>query len=505
MTIAAQTPTSTDSGTGPLAGEGRLLIDGELVNASDGGTIENIDPSTGEVAGTASSATADDMERAIAAARRAFDEGTWANDPEFRSRCLMQLHEAIVEEQEHLRRVIVTESGSPIGLTYAVQLQQPVDESKYWAEMAGDFEYEYEVEPHEFMGAQSRRIMRYEATGLVAAITPWNYPFYLNVAESIPALAAGNAVILKPAQLTPWSGLELGRLVAEKTDIPAGIFQVLTTADHDVTELLTTDPRVDMVTITGSTATGRRVLAAAAKTVKKVFLELGGKSAHIILDDADFATVVPTAAVVCSHAGQGCTLSTRLLVPRSRYEEVQTILKATFEQVPVGDVWDLATLQGPQVSAKQRDSILKAVEDGVAAGARVLTGGRALASREGYYIEPTVLVDVSPDLVVAQEEIFGPVLCVIPYDTVDEAVDIANSTIYGLAAEVSGASDESALEVARRLRAGSLSVNGGSYFSVSTPLGGYKQSGLGRRNGDEGFREYMELKAIGIPIRWSKS
>ncbi len=239
MTIAAQT---SDTGTGPLAGEHRLLIDGELVQASDGGTIDNVNPSTGEIAGTASSATADDMERAIAAARRAFDEGTWANDPEFRSRCLMQLHEAIVEEREHLRRVIITESGSPISLTYAVQLQQPIDESKYWAEMARDFVYEYELEPHEFLGRLSRRIMRYEATGVVAAITPWNYPFYLNVAESVPALAAGNAVILKPAQLTPWSGLELGRLVAEKTDIPAGIFQVLTTADHDVTEMLTTDP-----------------------------------------------------------------------------------------------------------------------------------------------------------------------------------------------------------------------------------------------------------------------
>ena len=460
-----------------------------------------MNPSTGESAGTASSATADDMERAIAAARRAFDEGTWANDPEFRSRCLMQLHEAIVEEREHLRRVIITESGSPISLTYAVQLQQPIDESKYWAEMARDFVYEYELEPHEFLGRLSRRIMRYEATGVVAAITPWNYPFYLNVAESVPALAAGNAVILKPAQLTPWSGLELGRLVAEKTDIPAGIFQVLTTADHDVTEMLTTDPRVDMVTITGSTSTGRRVLAAAADTVKKVFLELGGKSAHIVLEDADFASVIPGAAVVCSHAGQGCTLSTRLLVPRSRYEEAQAILKAAFEQVRVGDVWDMGTLQGPQVSAKQRDSILKAVEEGVAAGARVLIGGKALAGREGFYLEPTVLVDVAPDSDVAQEEIFGPVLCVIPYDTVDEAVDIANSTIYGLAAEVSGGTDESALAVARRMRAGSLSVNGGTYFSVSTPLGGYKQSGVGRRNGEEGFREYMELKAIGIPAR----
>lgn len=501
MTIAAQAsaPAPADTGSGPLSGEHRLLIDGELVEASDGATLDNIDPSTGEVAGVASSATADDMERAIAAARRAFDETDWSTNAEFRSHCLLQLHEAIVADQERLRRIIVTESGSPISLTYAVQLQQPIDETKYWSEMARDFEYEYELEPHENRGKVSRRVMRYEATGVVAAITPWNYPFYLDVAESIPALAAGNAVILKPAQITPWSGLELGRLVAEKTDIPAGIFQVLTTADHDVTELLTTDPRVDMVTLTGSTSTGRRVLAAGADTVKKIFLELGGKSAHVVLEDADFASVIPGAAVICSHAGQGCTLSSRLLVPRSRYEEAQAILKATFERIPVGDVWDIGTLQGPQVSAKQRDSIVAAIESGVAEGARVLIGGKAM-DRPGYYVEPTVLVDVDPDSAVAQEEIFGPVLVVIPYETVDEAVEIANSTIYGLAGEVSG-SDDAALAVARRLRAGNIAVNGGMYFSVSTPLGGYKQSGIGRRNGEEGFREYMELKAIGVPVR----
>ncbi|MBO0982605.1 aldehyde dehydrogenase family protein [Rathayibacter sp. SD072] len=498
-TTTTTSPAAT--GSGPLAGEGRLLIDGALVDASDGGTFDNIDPSSGLVVGVAASATADDMERAIAAARRAFEESDWATDPEFRSRCLLQLHEAIVDEQEHLRRVIVTESGSPISLTYAVQLKQPMDETRYWAEMARDFAYEQELEPHENRGRVSRRVLRYEATGVVAAITPWNYPFYLDVAESVPALAAGNAVILKPAQITPWSGLELGRLVAERTDIPAGIFQVVTTSDHDVTEMLTTDPRIDMVTLTGSTATGRRVLAAGAETVKKIFLELGGKSAHVVLEDADFATVIPGAAVVCSHAGQGCTLSTRLLVPRSRYEEAQAILKATFERVPVGDVWEMGTLQGPQVSAKQRDSILSAIEAGVAEGAKILIGGKALEGRDGFFVEPTVLVDVDPDSSVAQEEIFGPVLCVIPYDDVDEAVAIANSTIYGLAGEVSGGSEESALAVARRLRAGNISVNGGMYFSVSTPLGGYKQSGLGRRNGEEGFREYMELKAIGVPAR----
>ncbi|MCZ2816309.1 aldehyde dehydrogenase family protein [Modestobacter sp. VKM Ac-2984] len=491
----------TDTGSGPLAGERRLFIDGELVLASDGGLIENIDPSTGEVAGHAASATAADMERAIAAARRAFDDGRWSGDPGFRSHCLRQLHEALLEERERLRRIVVTEAGSPIALTHGVQLQQPIDEALYWSEKAVSFEYEEEWPAHESRGQMHRRRIRYEPTGVVAAITPWNYPLYLNVAESLPALAAGNTVILKPASLTPWSGLELGRIVAEKTDIPAGVFNVVTTDSTDVIEMLTTDPRVDMVTLTGSTATGRRVLAAGAATIKKTFLELGGKSAHVVLEDADLMQVLPNTAAVCSHAGQGCTLSTRLLLPRSRYDEALRILQAVFERVPVGDVWDPAVIHGPQVSARQRDNIVAAIDAAVAAGARLLTGGHAVTDRPGYHVEPTVLVDVDPSSAVAQEEIFGPVLCVIPYDTVDEAVEIANSTIYGLAGEVSGGTDEGALEVARRLRAGSIAVNGGNYFSVTTPLGGYGQSGLGRRNGDEGFREYMELKAIGLPQR----
>ena len=498
------TTTQNDSITadsGPFEGERRLFIDGQLVEASDGGLFENIDPSTGESAGYAANATEDDMERAIAAARRAFDEGIWANDPEFRSKCILQLRDALEEEKERLRRIVVTEAGSPIALTYGVQLQQPLDEPAYWAKMAREFAYEEEWSPTTSRGMVSRRRVRYEPMGVVAAITPWNYPLYLNVSESIPALAAGNAVILKPASLTPWSGLELGRLVAERTEIPAGIFNVVTTNTVAVTEMLTSDPRIDMVTFTGSTSTGRRVLASGAPTIKKTFLELGGKSAHIVLDDADFTKVLPGAAVVCAHAGQGCTYSTRLLIPRSRYGEALPILKAVFENVPVGDVWDTSVIQGPQASAKQRDAILAAIESGVASGARILTGGHAIEGRSGYYVEPTVLVDVDPYSAVAQEEIFGPVLCVIPYDTEDEAVTIANSTIYGLAGEVSSASDDRALEVARRLRAGNISVNGGAYFDVSTPLGGYGQSGIGRRNGEEGFREYMELKSIGIPSR----
>ncbi|MEW2622471.1 aldehyde dehydrogenase family protein [Streptomyces sp. NPDC048106] len=488
------------SHTGPLAGDRRLYIDGQLVDAADKGLMEVIDPSTERPAGEAADATAEDMDRAVAAARRSFDEGVWARDPQLRHRCLMQLHEALAAERERLRRVVVTEAGSPIRLTDGVQLQQPIDEARYWAEMARDFPYEQEWSDHVSNGRPSGRRVHYEPVGVVGAITPWNYPLYLDVAESVPALAAGNSVVLKPAPDTPWSGLELGRIIAERTDIPPGVFNVVTTGSVAVSELLTTDPRVDMITFTGSTATGKRVLAASAATVKRCFMELGGKSAHIVLDDADLTKVLPRTSAVCSHSGQGCTLSTRLLVPRNRYDASLAILEQVFQRIPVGDAWDPATLHGPQINEAQMTKVLTMVEEGVASGARLVTGGKRI-DRTGYYVEPTVLADVDPGSRIGQEEVFGPVLCVLPYDSEDEAVAIANGTPYGLAGEVSSGSDERALAVARRLRAGNVGVNGGGYFGVSTPLGGYGQSGNGRRNGEEGFREYMELKAIGMPKR----
>jgi acyl-CoA reductase-like NAD-dependent aldehyde dehydrogenase len=488
----------TVADTGPLAGETRMLIDGALVDASDGQFFEVTDPSTGQVAGMAANGTPEDMDRAIAAARRAFDDGVWSNDSAFRARCLGQLHTALTEDLERLRRVIVTESGSPVALTRAVQLVTPLQDLAHWAEVASNFQYEHVLDDG---GDGTRRLLRYEPTGVVGAITPWNYPFYLNLAETAPALAAGNTVVLKPAQLTPWSATEIGRAVAERTDIPAGVLNIVSTATRGVSSQLTRDPRVDMVSFTGSTATGKQVIEAAASTIKKVFLELGGKSAHIVLDDADFERVLPpTAFAICSHSGQGCTLSSRVLLPRSRYEEGLEILAATFRQIPIGDVWHPGVLQGPQVSADQRDKVLRLINSGRASGGRVLVGGGIPADLPmGYYVEPTLIADVDPMSELAQEEVFGPVLVVIPYDTVDEAIAISNSTIYGLAGEVSSASNERALSVARRMRTGNVAVNGVSYFGVRTPLGGYRQSGLGRRNGDEGFKEYMELKAMGLP------
>jgi aldehyde dehydrogenase (NAD+) len=488
-----------------LDAEHRNLIDGQLVDAGNGASFENRNPATEEVLGVCADATREDMEAAIAAARRAFDESDWSTNPVFRKKCLAQLHEALVAAREELRAIVVAETGSPILLTYSVQCDQFIDAMPYWADLAERYAYETSMSDIEFMGAPQRRLLRREAVGVVGAITPWNFPLYLNLCKIGPALAAGNTVVLKPAPDTPWCATHLGRLAAEHTDLPAGVLNVVAGADHELGAVLTRDPRVDLVTFTGSTETGRRVMANASATVKKVFLELGGKSAAIVLDDADLSKVVPGVAAVCTHAGQGCALQTRLLLPQTLYEEGVERLEAAFENIPYGDPSDPSRLMGPLVSETQRKRVLSYIEKGVAEGARLVTGGGIPQHLpRGYFVEPTLLADVDPRATVAQEEIFGPVLCVIPYDDDDDAVRIANDSIYGLSGGVSSADEERALGVARRIRTGTLSINGAQWFDVDTPFGGYRQSGLGRENGLLGFEEYLETKVMALPVRRKK-
>jgi len=480
-------------------GESRNLIDGRLVPSSSGATFTNVNPATEEVIGVAADGTREDMERAIAAARRAFDAGGWSEDAALRARCLRQLHAACVEAIEELRQVVVAEAGSPLLLTHGVQCAGSIEDLRYWADLAESYPYEQRIADGTFMGQPQRRILRREPAGVVGAITPWNFPLYLNLAKLGPALASGCTVVLKPAPDTPWSATVLGRLIAEKTEIPAGVVNVVASADHTVGEPLAADPRVDMVTFTGSTQTGRRIMELASRTVKKVFLELGGKSAHVVLDDAP-ASVWGQGAMVCVHGGQGCAITTRMLVPRSRYAEAVEALTAAFQGARVGEPTDPTVLQGPQVSKRQQERVLAYIEKGRAEGARlVVGGGRPAHLPRGFYVEPTLFVDVDPDSTIAQEEIFGPVLAVIPYDGDDEAVRIANHSIFGLSGAVTSASEERALAVARRIRTGTLSVNGGMWFSVDTPFGGYKQSGVGRENGRMGFEEYLETKVIALP------
>jgi aldehyde dehydrogenase (NAD+) len=477
-----------------------MLIDGELRYTDSGAKFDVIHPATEEVAGQATDGTVADMDKAVGAARRAFDTTDWSRDVEFRYHCIMQLQEALENNKERLRRIEVTEIGVPVSATSS-HIESPIEEVGFWAEKGRSFEYLEDTGLHDTGRGMARRKIHYDPIGVVGAITPWNVPFYLNVAETIPPMMAGNTVVLKPAQLTPWAGSELGRIVAEETDIPAGVFNVVVSNANEVGAALSADPRVDMITFTGSTVTGRAILAAGAPTVKKTLLELGGKSAHIVLDDADLAQTLPMAVMMgCIMSGQSCVLPSRILLHRSHYEEGLAIMKAAMEGFPYGSPWDPRNLQGPQISDLQRKKVLGLIQSGIASGARLITGGGVPEELStGYYVQPTLLADVDPDSQVAQEEIFGPVLCVTPYDTEEEAIAIANNSIYGLSGEVTSADEERALRVALRMRTGSVTVNGGSYFGLTSPFGGTKQSGLGRRNGDYGFKEYLEIKTIGLP------
>jgi aldehyde dehydrogenase (NAD+) len=485
-----------------LAPETRNLIDGVLCDASNGNTFNNFNPTNGELLGTAADGTKDDMLRAVEAARRAFDETDWANNHDLRSRCLRQLYEGMLEEKEQLRAIVIAEAGASISLTGFMHVDDPIEMMSYWSDLAASYKYESRMADIPFAGRQQGRLLCREPAGVVGAITPWNVPLYLNIAKIGPALASGCSLILKPAPDTPWSATHLGKIIAEKTDFPAGVVNIVGSSDHLLGEILSTDPRIDVVTFTGSTATGRRVMENASATVKNVFLELGGKSANIVLDDANFEAVLPGAAMTCVHGGQGCAITTRLLVPRARYDEALGILKTAFENWNYGDPTNPANLQGPQISKRQQERVLGYIEQGKKEGARCLVGGKKPdgdLGDKGCFVEPTLFVDVDPNSTIAQEEIFGPVLCVIPYEDDDDAVRIANNSEYGLCGAIQTADVDRGIAMARRIRTGTISVAGAQWFHVDTPFGGYKQSGVGRENGVMGFEEFLETKIIAIP------
>jgi aldehyde dehydrogenase (NAD+) len=481
--------------------EPRMLIDGKLTDAESGATFANINPATEEVIGQVADAGAADMDRAIGAARRAFDETAWSTDRALRRRCLQQLKDALANERETLRPQVVAEVGSPIVLTYAIQLDSCIDDLQWDIDQIDAYPWEEDLPVQEFMGMRSARRVYKEAVGVVGAITPWNFPFMLNLAKIGPALAAGNTIVLKPAPDTPWCATGIAKIAAEQTDLPPGVLNIVTSGDKAaVGEVLTGDPRVDMVSFTGSSGTGKRIMARGAETLKKVFLELGGKSANIMLDDADFAAAVPSGSMTCMHGGQGCAITTRMLVPASRYDEAVDLLRAAFEGFPYGDPTDPGNLMGPLINERQRDRVLGYIEKGKAEGARLLVGGGAPKQfPKGYFVEPTLFVDVDPDSTIAQEEIFGPVLAVLRYQDDDDAVRIANNSRYGLSGAVNSGSLDRALSVAARIRTGTIAVNGGQWFGADSPFGGYKESGIGREHGRAGFEEYLELKTVGLP------
>lgn len=484
--------------------ETQLYIDGALCAASSGRTYPNFNPATEQEIGQVADAGPEDMERAIAAARRAFDETDWSTNHAFRLKCLQQLKDGLRAVEADFKQQIADETGAPLGIcgTMGPQCEMAIGFIDYTLKSLPEYEWSRDIGISEMMGGKSRRLVEKEAIGVVACVTPWNVPLQINLAKCVPALAAGCTVVLKAAPDTPWSATMLGRVVKEYTDIPAGVFNVITAEDpREVGDQLVGDPRVDMVSFTGSTGVGKHIMARAAQTVKKVFLELGGKSANIILDDADLNSSLLTCLAVCFHSGQGCAINTRLLIPRARQEEVEDLLPTYFGFIEYGDPASDSQIMGSLVNARQRDRVLAYIEQGKAEGARLLLGGGIPEHLDkGYYVEPTVFMDVTNDMTIAREEIFGPVLSVIAYDDEEDAVRIANDSEYGLSGGVWSGSEERALAVARRIRSGTINVNGGNFYGADAPFGGYKQSGVGREMGLEGFEEYLETKTIAIAV-----
>ena len=479
-----------------------LLIDGELRHARR--TFPTIDPATEETLGPAADGDANDLDAAIAAAREAFDSdiGGWTSDPVFRASCLRQLRDAMQRHADELRELTVAEVGCPVFLTHGgPQLDAPVADLGWIADLVERYEWSSDLGVAEPMGVRTRRTILKEPAGVVGAITPWNFPHQINLAKLGPALGSGSTIVLKAAPDTPWCASSVARLIVEETEIPPGVVNVVTSSDHALGEQLTCDPRVDVVSFTGSTATGKRVAANAADTVKRVFLELGGKSAFIVLDDADLGAACSVAAfTVATHAGQGCAITTRLLVPRTSYDDCVDATAATLAKIGCGDPSDPSTVCGPLISARQRDRVEGYLELAKHEGGSFATGGRRSPERtEGFWIEPTLVTGLSNDARTAREEIFGPVLVVIPHDGDADAVRLANDSPYGLSGSVHSGEAERAGRVARAVRTGTMSINGGVWYAGDVPFGGYKSSGVGREMGEQGFEEYLETKVVAEP------
>ncbi len=468
----------------------RLYIGGEWVPPAGDGTIEVVEAATEEVMGTVPEGTSADVDAAVAEARRAFEE--WAATPVAeRAELLRRLQAGLMERAPEIGTLVAREVGMPLHMATLIQASVPALIVGSYADVVEGFTFEEEA-----MGSLLVR----EPVGVVAAVTPWNYPLYQLASKVGPALAAGCTIVAKPSEVAPLTAFVLAE-VADAAGVPAGVFNVVTGYGPVAGEALVDHPDVDMVSFTGSTAAGRKVAAAAARTVKRVTLELGGKSPAVVLDDADLDEAVRAAVSQCYlNAGQTCIAWSRVLVPRDRLDEAVAVAENVAEEFTVGDPLASETRLGPLATRAQQERVRDYIRRGVEEGATLVAGGPEPPEglERGFYVRPTVFADVSEDMVIAQEEIFGPVLAIIPYDDEDDAVRIANGTIYGLHGAVFSRDRERALAVARRLRTGQVDVGGGTYNHLA-PFGGYKQSGVGRELGRQGLEEYLEVKSLQLP------
>ena len=474
-----------------------VFIDGKWIEPENG-RYDDICPATEAVLASAPDPSLGQVDSAIAAARAAFDSGPWADaGPEQRAGWLNQLGAALLEHADEFYALAQLEWGCTAN-ERLIHIDGAAFTTLNIAELASH-PVEEKIDAY---GAAGTTLLRYEPLGVVSILTPWNFPHFLNVMKVSAALAAGNTVVLKPSPLAPLAGLALARIIDEHTDIPPGVVNVVTPSDIESSKLLTVDPRIDMVSFTGSSVVGRDVMAAAGGSMKRLLLECGGKSASIVLDDVVLSDEMLQRMLFesCSfHAGQACILHSRMLLPDSIHDEVVDRLVALARDVKVGDPTDPEVQMGPLISATQLKRVQAHVDQALDDGAKLVTGGGRPAGLDtGFYFEPTILTEVKPDATIAQEEVFGPVLSVLRYSDDDDAVRIANNSQYGLSGAVWGADVDRAVAVARRVRTGQIAVNG--FGPGGAPFGGFSQSGFGRESGGiMGIRQYMEPKAMGLP------
>ena len=465
----------------------RFFIASQWVNPHTPDTIDVIDPSTGDAIGRVPAGDAPDADAAVQAARAAFD--SWSTTaPHIRADYLDRIAHGLRERSDELARLIAGEVGMPIKLASAIQVGSPIAIFASYARLAREAEWEHTV--------GHSRVLR-EAVGVVACITPWNYPLHQIAAKVGAALAAGCTIVLKPSEVAPLNAFVLAEVI-EAAGLPPGVFNLVTGYGPAIGEALVRHPDVDMVSFTGSTDAGRRISAVAGETIKRVALELGGKSAAVVLEDADLPAAIKGTLSACFlNSGQTCSAHTRLLVPETLYDEAARLAVQGAAAFTVGDPLQPGVRLGPLASGAQQQRVRAYIRRGIEEGAQLLCGGaEAPAGLEhGFYVQPTVFGKVDPGSTIAQEEIFGPVLSILTYRDEDEAVRIANGTPYGLGGAVWAGSDERAIALARRLRTGQVDINGGA-FNGSAPFGGYKQSGNGRELGSYGLDEFLEYKSL---------